>query len=547
MTAVFALAFISVFFYMRKQLIQRAEYDAWRDLDIASNLINDRLDMARTALVNSVVPQGVGDSKRIVENMLRQNGDIYGTAIAIQPEYARRYLGKERYMIYSRRTAADTLNTFVLSDSVEKYFHYPERDWYVYPISHGEGHWTEPYYDSLTTGALMVSYSVPIIAADSVPIGVLLADITLEEGINRIVHDIDSASAYRTYLLSAERQLVFGDTTELQDDVVYTKYMAETGWTLGHVIDKQTLFSPIYKTILNLTLLFVLTVLVLWMTIYYVISWMTRPAVKKQIRIKAELDIAARIQEGMLPKAVLPSKDCENLDVAALIQPAKEVGGDFYNYLFDNDKFYFIIGDVSGKGVPAALIMSITTELFMVSAPGKSNPKDIVESINNVLTRDNHENMFVTMIVGIIDSRRGKMTLCNAGHNMPIAITDGKPTMLKLRTNIPTGVISDFAYEDDEFDFSCQPSYGKEPIGSRFSPNSLIVLYTDGVTEAENSRHGQYGKTRLMGIIESQTEKSLLAPSAQTLCAAIEKDIHGFVNGFEQNDDITIFIIGKSE
>lgn len=522
-TIVFALALASIYFYMRQQLIVQAEYDAKRDLDIASSLIYDRLGIARTALVNSVVPETVGDSKRIVENLLRHNDDIYGTAIAIKPEFANKYLSKERYMVYSHRTAADTLNTFVLSDSVNKYFHYPERDWYKYPMDNGKGHWTEPYYDSLTTGELMVSYSTPIYLSDSTLVGVLLADITLKEGISSIVQDIDSASDYRTYLLSKDSLLVFGDTTNIADNVVLTKLMPETGWTIGHAIDKHTLFEPLYSAMLNLAILFVLTIIILCFTIYYTIHWMTRPAVKKQMRIAAELDIAARIQEGMLPKMIPPFKDCKDLNIATVMQPAKEVGGDFYNYFMEDNRLYFIIGDVSGKGVPAALFMSITTELFMVSAPGKLDPAQIVGNINNVLTRDNQENMFVTMIVGILDIPTAKLRLCNAGHNMPISITSDHPQMLRLETNIPTGVIDDYAYVSEEFDF---------PAGS------TLVLYTDGVTEAENAKHEQYGDARLMDTVAANRHAT-----TQDLCSAIESDVHSFTAGYEQSDDITLFVL----
>lgn len=522
-TAVFALAIASVFFYMRHQLVAQAENDAKRDLDIASSLIYDRLEISRTALKNSMVPESAGASKRIIENLLRNNPDIYGTAIALEPEIAKKYLGRERFMLYSHRTQADTLNTFMLSDSINKYFHYPERDWYAYPMSHGTEHWSEPYYDTLTSGELMVSYSTPLILSDSIILGVLLADITLGEGISSIVQDIDSTSDYHTYLLSKNNQLVYGDTTAIANDVVFTKQLPAIGWTLGHVIDKQTLFRPLYKAMLNLTLLFFLTVLILCFTIYYTISWMTRPAVKKQMRITAELDVASRIQVGMLPKMIPPFKDRNDLSIATVMQPAKEVGGDFYNYFIEGDKLYFIIGDVSGKGVPAALIMAITTELFMFLAPGKSDPGEIVGNINNVLNRDNQENMFVTLIVGILDTNTAKLKLCNAGHNQPICIASDAPRMLKLETNIPVGVISDFQYASEELDFPA---------------DSTLVLYTDGVTEAENSLHDQFGDARLMQAVQDKS-----GGNAYEICSAIESAVHDFTSGYEQSDDITLFIL----
>lgn len=522
-TLVFAMALLSLFLYRRSQLMAQADRDAKCELYMASSLICDQLEIAKTAVQNSALPGSSGDSRRIVESLLCHNPHIYGTAIALEPEYAQRYYGKDRFMIYSYRTSADTLHTFLLSDSIAEYFHYTAREWYRSPIETMEEHWTEPYRDSLTSGALMVSYSYPMVMQDSTIIGILLADITLNEGINSIVSQVDAASNHRTYLLSRAGQLVFGDTAATANAVVYTQHIPETGWTLGHVIDKDILFDPLRRELLNMGLLFVLAVAILCITIRHTVSWTTRPAVKRQMRIQAELDVASRIQEGMLPQSMPPFPGRHDLDIATVMHPAKEVGGDFYNYFLEGERLYFIIGDVSGKGIPAALVMAIATELFMVSAPGEANPSDIMDKINRVLCRDNKENMFITMIVGILDIPTRKLRLCDAGHNLPILVNAGQETTLRIDTNIPTGMIGDYPFISAEFDF---------PVGAR------LMLYTDGVTEAENALREQFGAARLMQVVHDNRDGA-----AGQLRDAIERAIHGFTAGHEQSDDITLFIL----
>ena len=150
---------------------------------------------------------------------------------------------------------------------------------------------------------------------------------------------------------------------------------------------------------------------------------------KAKERIESELRIARDIQMSMVPN-VFP--DRKGLDMNAYIQPAKEVGGDLYGYLLQGDELYFCLGDVSGKGVPASLFMAQAIRLFRVLATGHMMPADIATNINNALTEDNEQGMFVTMFIGLIHLDTGRMDFTNAGHNPPVIGTNGKGEFLPM-------------------------------------------------------------------------------------------------------------------
>ena len=241
-------------------------------------------------------------------------------------------------------------------------------------------------------------------------------------------------------------------------------------------------------------------------------------------RIEGELRIAHDIQMGMIPKIFPPYPDRKDIDIYASLTPAKEVGGDLYDFLILGEKFYFVIGDVSGKGIPASLLMAVCRNLFRTVAAQGLTPQQIVRSINDTMGESNESGMFITLFVGVIDLATGHLSFCNAGHNPPVIIpSDGKPAFMDLVPNIPAGLFDGFDFEAQEY-----PSVD----------GVTLFLYTDGLTEAENKSQELFGDNHLIDIL---TGKHHLL--AKDLVELASNSVVAHANGAEQSDDLTIMVI----
>ena len=246
----------------------------------------------------------------------------------------------------------------------------------------------------------------------------------------------------------------------------------------------------------------------------------------EQERIESELRIARDIQMSMVPSA-FPNR--EGLDMYAWMSPAREVGGDLYGYVLNGNQLYFCLGDVSGKGVPASLIMAQVTRLFQTLAKQGLKPAEICTRINDALSGDDNENgMFVTFFLGVIDLNSGHLSFCNAGHNPPvIGGTPSHGDFLQMESNAPFGLWPGLQYVGEEID----------NIKGR-----PLFIYTDGLNEAENQQQQQFGDERLLSILRNTHFES-----SQQVIETLAKEVEGHRNGAEPNDDLTMMCIRVSE
>lgn len=238
-------------------------------------------------------------------------------------------------------------------------------------------------------------------------------------------------------------------------------------------------------------------------------------------RMESELNVARNIQMGMLHTDFPPQ-------LYALLRPAKEVGGDLYDFVLKDDHLYLAIGDVSGKGVPASLMMAITRASLRFVA-GLGLPMDqTMNRINNCVTDTNSNNMFVTLFLARIDLKTGRMEYCNAGHN-PIIIVppDGEPYFLKAKANLAVGLFSDFPYEAESIDLK---------------PGTRVVAYTDGVNEAEKADKSMYGNDRLLAYVSSPKVRASATTEREVVEGLLES-VTAFTDVNPQNDDITIMSV----
>ena len=236
-------------------------------------------------------------------------------------------------------------------------------------------------------------------------------------------------------------------------------------------------------------------------------------------RIESELQVAQRIQSEMLPHA---SIDHSNVDIASTLVAAREVGGDIYDYFIRDDKLFFAIGDASGKGVPSALVMSVTHSLFRAIGSRESNPMRIMQLINHAVCQGNDSSMFVTFFIGVLDLPTGRLHYCNAGHDTPLIISD-TASKLDVKPNLPLGVMEDWQYDGQD---------------AQLQPNNIFLLYTDGLTEAMNSSRQQFGLSR---VISQANANAGVSP--QRLLDNVLREVHTFVGDAEQSDDLTMLAI----
>jgi sigma-B regulation protein RsbU (phosphoserine phosphatase) len=242
-------------------------------------------------------------------------------------------------------------------------------------------------------------------------------------------------------------------------------------------------------------------------------------------RIESELKIARRIQMNFLPKEFPPFPEKEEFEIYAMIEPAKEVGGDLYDFfLLNEDYLFFSIGDVSDKGVPAALFMAVTKTLMKAIASSGIEPSDILMKLNQELCKDNESMMFVTIFCGIMNCKTGELTYSNAGHNPPLIIhSDQRAEWLHVPKGLVIGAIEDAGYKT------------KRTV---LYPGDTLFLYTDGVTEAMDSSKNIYSDRRLQVTVEEST-----VTSAESLVEYVMSSVKDFSGSETQSDDITALAV----
>ena len=613
-TTVIFMAAFGVFYHFSSGIIER---NARKEAESAFQIVNLQIEkvlwrvesvpdnLKRIIASGRILPDSMYN---ITHDVIHNNPDIYGCAIAFEPYY---FPEKGYYFSpYSYRDG-DTIRNLQLGNKEYDYFNWA---WYSEPLKSGCPCWSEPYYDKGGGQMMMCTYSSPIYDANGAVTGVFTSDISLE-WLTDLLDDMkrnDQSYAFMlgkdgTYIVHPSRERILNATIFdvgeemnnpqvkqigkrmiageqgmqlLNNDGVqsYIFYapVPHTQWSLGIVLPGREVFKDLrhFNWIfllaagLGLCALFLLSIRTvsslskplkrfassareiadgnfnvplpairskdemkeLFDSFSYMQSELNnyianlKQTMSAKEKIESELRIARDIQMSMLPKVFPPFPNHNRLDLFAVLNPAKEVGGDLYDFFMKDDRLYFAIGDVSGKGVPASLLMAVTLTLFRSVAANMESSAAVIKSLNASLSDNNPSNMFITMLSGSLDLNTGLLRYCNAGHNPPVVITpDGACTWLETVPNLPIGVTKEFPFEEQ-----CLT----------LSDNSSLILYTDGITEAENTQKELYGKDRLLDTIR---KNSKLAPVA--MIETLLSDISNFVNDCDPSDDITLMIM----
>lgn len=531
----------------------------------------------------------------ITERVVSTNPYIIGSAIAFDTNC---FHGQYQFAPYS---CPDNNTGKIINKRLDKNYNYFPSEWYATPLKTGNPHWSEPYFDKGGAECMMSTFSYPIKDPQGKVYAIITADISLDWLTQkaRAIHPYEHSF---TILLS-KKGLPMTET-DYDLDVLDAKGLVQhmkdghsgtmgfkspdgrgfsvygpfsNGWSMAITSQYRDVLHRTIQLHKVLICVGILGLIILFITCYRIIRKLTKPiteftdvaqdmakgdfrATLPEIntqdellhlhdsfdqlqksfiayidelktttaaneRMASELYIAHAIQQGMLPNK-FPTD--QQFNIHAMLTPAKEVGGDYYNFFAIDNRLYFSIGDVSGKGVPAALVMAITQAackfFFKMSMPVDK----VISELNNTAADGNDTNMFATMFAGCINMSTMQMEFCNAGHNHIIVIpprSDQQPYYLKAQANLALGLITDFEYQKESLQLEA---------GSR------LILYTDGVTEAEDAQQNQYGDDRLLATASDPDFRKL---DAQGMTEKIYHTVQEFTAGNEQNDDITILCI----
>ncbi len=485
-----------------------------------------------------------------MERIVRQNADIVCCAMLFKQDY---YPSKGRVFVpCARLDSADRLVVSRIDSTYNSYFY---GEWFQEQMKKDQGCWTKAYFESAFFAAgqeprLLTTYTVPIHDHDGHPVALLAADMSLEYLRGEMMEDVTKMNAQfkgnrehqaysfvidheGTYIIHPDEKRMLRDTlkadTIMTDEIgsatavidgvpswIYYRKIKYVNWTMAVVVpDDVIMFNGRMLNIIIL-LTMVLGLLAIYLFCRHQIKEIADPIAAQKAVMEHELTIAHNIQKALLPQSFPEHAD---IDLYATQTPARDVGGDLYDYFVHEGCLVFCIGDVSGKGVPAALLMAVMKSMFRSEAHRADSAAGIVETMNRNLGEEYKGGDFVTMFVGILDLKTGFLDYCNAGHEAPLVA--GRP--LDVKRNLPVGALSDWNYEGQQ---------------TQLKSGDMLFLYTDGLSEAKNSTGELLGRKRVQQIVSEHA-----IDTARQLVGVLEAEERYHAGDAEQNDDITMLAI----
>ena len=566
LTAIVLLFVSSMLQYSRmREMVKTSAYNrAQSNIDFVEQDITRIVELVESAVRNNIwsaralapVPDSLWG---ITRGVVLDNPVVYGSAVALVENYNPSKSGR-LFAPYSYRDGDEIKNTQLGTEE----YNYLEQEWFKGALEAGDnGYWSEPYFDEGGGNRLMTTYSVRVLDHQGRLAAVITADVALDWASDRLAAVDDYPGAIKMlishagtimatspYFSAVNRRNII-DVARSMDDAeefesvnqdllagkqgsrlvhlqgekyyVFFDTMQKNGWHMSISIPEHEIFSEIRnlnRKMMGLQLLGLIMLLVI--LLYTVFSQRKMLEIQKnKSRIEGELYVARGIQEAMLPKSFPPYPNRSDVDIYATLVSAKEVGGDLYDFFIRDERLYFCIGDVSGKGVPASLVMSVTRSLFRTVAGHEKSPVRIVTNMNQDLVEMNINDMFVTFFCGVLDLASGHLRYCNAGHNAPVILSADASVVLPVVPNLPLGVMPSMSFTEQETDLAC---------------GSGIFLYTDGLNEAEDHDNNQFGTERMMHALDPSL-------SATQQIERLAGSVQSFVGTAPQSDDLTMFYI----
>ena len=480
----------------------------------------------------------------ITRRMVENNPAILGGTISFVPNY---YPEKGYWFEpFAGRRADGTIESIQLGSATHDY---TKSEFFTKPIELGRGHWSEPYLDADGAKAVVTTYGTPVRDLNGQIVGVVDADLSL----GWFEQLMDKEKVYKNterFLVTGSHHLIAGteghmlehalklltvannkagyhkvtDEKDEKHHIFFHPVGGKTDWVLISVLDDSEVFGKLSKVRFLLYFVTGIGLLVLGFIVFRTsrnLDHLRRVRAEKN-RIESELQVASNIQMSMIPKHF---PEFSGNDLYATISPAKEVGGDLYDFFLKDNQLYFCIGDVSGKGVPAALLMMATTSQFRTVSKYLSQPEQIMMAINDQIAEGNDTHMFVTMFIGVLNLKTGHLSYSCAAHNPPLLVGSTVEN-LPVSRKLPVGAIKGMKYVLQE---------------TQLEQGTTLFLYTDGLTEAMNVANQMFGVERVKEIAQRQIWVG--KPSPKVLIDRFTETVDTFVAGAEQSDDLTMMAI----
>lgn len=504
-----------------------------------------------------------------LEQMVKLNKYMSSCRLIFEPDF---YPQRGHYFeIYAWRDSDGVIKGKQMNEDHPDFLTHP---WYQTAYERDEGDWTPPYFDQAASQQLTTTYMTHIHDKNGNKVAMLGADVSLEW--LRLRHKrIDAQNHERfekefkeksysfvldndgTYLIHPNEDLILkttfqevaSQTADTADDevanhmrnhesgsckitkdgvssVLFYSFVKYAEWTVVIVVPEAIINHQgnVLGAIILAVMLFGLIVIFFLSRALIRNIDQLRKTTAQKAGIEQELKIASHIQQSMLPKKYPPYPERPDVDIYGEIVTAKEVGGDLYDYLMHDNKLFFCIGDVSGKGVPAALMMAETISLFRCEAMLDTDPSNIISRMNKTLCDTNDSYMFVTLFLGVLDLKTGQLNYSNAGHEPPMLV----------------GTLARFIYVDNNIPLGLRPEWEYTNQTILMDRNEILFMYTDGYTEAETANHEQFGRDRISNRANRLADLHL---DARQYAHQHFETVQNFVGDTPQNDDISLMAI----
>ena len=548
------------YYYTRSLLADELEKRAESEITMKAIIIKNTLNLAENSLKGHI-----WDLKRnlfqpdssysVMEWVLKSHPNLTGCWIAYVPNY---FPEKGRlFEPFVWWDHGEIKHAEIAAEGRD----YTQNRYYKAVYASDTPMWTDLYED-IVSGLKLVTYILPIHDDKGDIVAMFGLDMSTEQLGDTLNHRHIYPSSYN-FLLTEKGQLVAGPKhtrekkvaemahiiSQINDSTVekslsnsgrstvfpikdadgdegmvyYANFKGRPKWQIAVVCYDKEVYAKLIKMRRTMGFMTLLALLVLGLVIARFAKNVRKlqKANLQQERIGSELRIATNIQKDMLPRSFSLSRD--DIDIFGSLTPAREVGGDLYDFFVRDEKLFFCIGDVSGKGVPSAIVMAVVHTMFRMASAKENNPARIMQTINETACEGNESNMFVTLFIGVLDLPTGRLRYCNAGHDKPII----SATALQAKANLPIGLFEDYKYVMEE---------------TILDDHAMLFLYTDGLTEAKNLERKQFGLDRVMAVIEGK-EKDNLSLKPKELVELMKQEVVKFCRDAEQSDDLTMLAI----
>ena len=510
------------YFYMRNSIINAATQSAKSDLSISCQQIEKEVTEIETAvnamgysvLQNVSMPESMYD---ITYRVLKNSPVIQSCVTA----FSKGYYSPQKDSLYAPCSyrEGDRVNR-------RQAINYLGESWYDDPATYRKPQWSEPYVLKGSNNEMYVTYSYPVTDHKGKLIAILAANVPVDS-LTKAVDGVDGYPHSYAILTSKSGHRLVGTNEEAtQDDaLVVSSEIGKVGWNLTTVCPNEDINKKTETTRVVVLVMQALALLLLALIVIKSLIGLRRlqTTTKEKVRMSDELERASDVQEAMQPTEVEDLPRNSQVETYAKTLTAREMGGDFYDCFIDDGRLYFCIGDVAGKGAPAALLMAMAKSAFRVSAQHHESPSQIISEVNQLICKMNDGKTTIKMLGGTLDLSSGNLQFCNAGMHSPKLLTADANSELFVTANDRIGVHTDANYLEQQ---------------ATLDKNTTLFLYTDGLTEVENKRKQQWGMKHLEAQLSSSWRMN-----PNNLLNNIEKTITNYTEGAILPDDITMLAI----